>query len=377
MKISFNQTEHINNISNIITTKRNEENLSAENKVFEEPSLVNSSHLAGVCNISFNARPDMNFLLEYADRFKCAYSGKPMISKPKAKEIYQKLEKRPNAQSAINLLQHLQGYMHDIESIIFDIFKDASHKNKRDFQDILQELAPKSLERLKIKQFEILNSTNRIIETLSEPVAQGVTAARDEALTKMEDGSFGRKIPLERIKSINAKGRDLQQVIKIYRKWYRLPASSNDLDAFIVQYSKAPHQQIAKRLISTAVASVEHVQPHSRGGGSSLSNLILVSAQFNNARSSMPLWEYIMLNPQIDFATNLQNYINDVIKEIHNKKSAFAQRCYYPEKIKKVIAKETNSIIQLDTNSLSLTKEQIREMSCLKKLGRVYTMVEK
>lgn len=377
MKVSLNQTSQINNINVIKPNRRNEEDLSTEKQILEEPSKVNSSHLAGICNISFNARPDMDFLLEYADKFKCAYSGRPMISKPKAKEIYQKLEKRPNAQSAINLLQHLQCYMHDIESIIFDILQDAPHKNKRDFQDILQEFAPHSLEQLKIKQFEILNSTNRIIKTLSEPIAQQVIAARDEALAKMEDGTFGRKIPLERIKNIKAKGKDLQQVIKIYRKWYRLPASSNDLDAFIVKYSKTSHQQIAKRLISSAVASVEHVKPHSRGGGSSLSNLLLVSAQFNNARSSMPLWEYMMLNPQIDFATNLQNYMNDVIKEIHNKKSAFSQRGYYPQKIKEVVSKETNSSIQLDIDSLCLTREQVRDMSYLKKLGRVYTIVDK
>ncbi len=75
----------------------------------------------------------------------------------------------------------------------------------------------------------------------------------------MENGTFGRKEPLEKIKAIKAKGRDLVQIIKIYRKWYGLPASSNDLDAFIVSYSKRPHLQIAKRLISSAVASVEHM----------------------------------------------------------------------------------------------------------------------
>lgn len=375
MKVSFNQTSQINSYRPVVNSLQKEEPTVQTTSV--ECSVVPSAYYASFCNVSFAGKPDMDFLLGFADRFKCAYTGRPMISKPKAKSIYEKLEKRPNAQSAINLLQHLQGYMHDIESIVFDILCDASHKNKRDFQDILLELAPESLERLKLKQFDVLNSTNRLLPLLSEPIREKVIAARDEALAKMEDGTFGRKEPLERIKSIKAKGKDLTQVIKIYRKWYGLPASSNDLDAFIVSYSKRPHQQIAKRLISSAVASVEHVKPHSRGGGSDLSNLILVSAQFNNARSSMPLWEYMMLNPQIDFAANLQNYMNDVINEVHDKNSTFSQRAYYPERIKDVIDKETNSSVVLDTDRLCLTRYQRREMSHLKKLGSVYKMVEK
>ncbi len=375
MKVSFNQTSQINNYRSVVNNLQKEEPTIRTN--YAECSAVPSAYYASFCNVSFGAKPDMEFLLGFADRFKCAYTGLPMISKSKAKTIYEKLEKRPNAQSAINLLQHLQGYMHEIESIVFDIFKASSHKNKRDFQDILLELAPKSLERLKLRQFDVLNSTNKLLPTLSEPVREQVIAVRNEALTKMENGTFGRKEPLEKIKAIKAKGRDLVQIIKIYRKWYGLPASSNDLDAFIVSYSKRPHLQIAKRLISSAVASVEHVKPHSRGGGSSLSNLVLVSAQFNNSRSSMPLWEYIMLNPQIDFAANLQNYMNEVIKEIHDKKSPFSGRGYYPEKIKKVVSEETNTAIELNTDSLRLTNKQIHEMAYLQKLGSVFRIIDK
>lgn len=375
MKVSFNQTSQINNFRPIVKNSVKEQSTVPVQSA--ETQKVPSSYYAAFCNVSFGARPDMNFLLEFSDKFKCAYTGRPLISKSKAKGVYQKLEKRLNAQSAINLLQHLQGYMHDVESTVFDILSDAPHKNKRDFQNILLELAPESLGQLKIKQFDILNSTNRLLPMLSEPVRQQVIAVRDEALTKMEDGTFGRKEPLEKIKAIKAKGKDLTQIIKIYRAWYGLPASSNDLNAFIVSYSKKSHLQIAKRLISSAVASVEHVKPHSRGGGSDLSNLILVSAQFNNARSSMPLWEFMMLNPNIDFAGNLQRYMDDVINEIHDKNSPFSGRGYYPEKIKEVIEKETNSSVVLDTDKLQLTRLQRREMSHLQKLGNVFRIIEK
>lgn len=379
MKILLNNTAHINNFQ----PNKVQHEFAIKNNEPETSSALppKGLQLAQFHNVSFGLRakpqPDIDFLLSYADRFKCAYSGKSMISKPKAKEIYQKLDKRPNAQSAINLLQHLQGYMHNIESIVFDLLCDASYKSKRDFQDILQEFVPNSLEQLKIKQVETLNKTNNIVNKLSEPVAQKVIAVRDEALAKIENDTFGRKIPLEKIKAIKAEGKDLQNIIKIYRKWYKLPASSNDLDAFIVQYSKKSHTQIAKRLISSAVASVEHVKPHSMGGNSRLSNLLLVSAQFNNTRSTMPLWEYIMLNPEMNIRGNLQKYMDEIIKEVSNKKSAFFNRGYYPEKIKKVIAQETNSMVQLNTNHLHLTKEQQRDNSNIKKLAQIYTLIEK
>lgn len=377
MKVSLNQIPKINNISAL-----NYRHSSIANKISEDnnkesfPAGLTISNFYPVSFGKLRLNPDMEFLLGYANYFKCAYTGRPMISKPKAKEIYQKLEKRQNAQASINLLQHTQRYMHDVESIVFNILSDAPYLNKRDFQDILNEFVPDSLEQLKIKQFEILNNTNKLISTLSEPIAKQVITIRDETLLQIEDGTFGRKKPLNKIKSINATGKDLQQVIKIYRKWYKLPTSSNDLDAFIVQYSKMPHLAIAKRLISSAVASLEHVKPHSRGGDDGLANLILVSSQFNNARDTMPLWEFMMLNPKINFEVNLQNYLDLAIKKVQDSKNGFFEHSYYPECIKEVIAQETNSFVQLDTGSLSLTKKQIKDRERLQKLCSMYKMFD-
>lgn len=379
MKVVLNQTPQVNNIKTYnkaqIFTTTPVVTLSTD---VELPSLSSLS-LANFPNVSFGKKfvsknADMEFLLGQAKKLKCAYCGLPMIPQEEMKEIFQKLERRPNAQSAINYLQYYEGYMHDIESIIFDIFKDASHKSKRDFQDILLEFRPESLRKLKEKQISIMHSANKHIEKMSEPVAAQVRKIRDAALEKIKDDTFGRQPPLEMIKAVKAEGSDLYRVIRVYQSWYKLPYASKDLDAFIVKYSMKPHLDIAKRLLSPSCATIEHIKPSSRCNNESMSNYILVSAQFNNERKSMPLDEYIMLNSDIDIKKNLQKYIDDIIADMGNKKSQFNRRSWYPGKIKKTIEEETSGRVKLNTDALKLTKGQIRENSLPEKLVEKFNL---
>ena len=325
-------------------------------------------------NINFRARNiDADFLLSQTKRLKCAYSGKFMLPQCEIKEIFQKLERRPNAQSAINLLQIYERYMHETESAIFNLFKDAKHKGKLNFQDILKSLQPAALARLKEKQIKVIKSADKYIAKMGPPTAELVQLIRDNALAKIEDNSFGRQPPLEMIKAVKAKGADLNRVIKVYQTWYKLPNSARDVDAFIVKYARKSHQEIARRLICSAMATVEHIVPQSRKKIDSLSNMILVSARFNNERHSMPLDEYIMLNQDIDMKGNLQKYLDLVIKEVARKKSDFAERGWYPEKIQKAIEKETSGKVLLNIDSLALTKEQKKDINAPQKLTKKFS----
>ncbi len=329
-------------------------------------------------NVSFKMNADAGFLLSQSRRLKCAYSGRDMIPLAEAKNIYAKLLKRPNAQSAINFLVHYSNYMHDIEGYIFDVFQDAPHKGKRDFQSILQEHKSDALERLKEKQIMILSSADKIIETMSEPTAEEILRIKNQSIDQIVNNRiFGRKAPLDLIKAIKAPQEDLAKVIKVYQTWYKLPASSKDLDAFIVKYSKESHNNIAKRLISTAVGSIEHIKPQQRNGEDKLSNYLLVSAAFNNNRQSMPLHEYIMLNPGLEIEKNLQKYMNDVIREVNNPKSQFALRSYYPESIKKAVENETAGKVVLDIKGLNISKTQQRQNAVSDRLSQRYIVISK
>lgn len=368
MKINFNQTLLINKY-NSSNRSNNVYNNKAYNSGNAEYSALPNCNLAYYPNISFKMNEHMAFLLNNAKRFRCAYSGRPMILQNEAKLIYSKLGSRPNAQSAINFLQQYTGYMHDIESKVFDFFSETSHKNKKDFKDILLEEYPQALERLREKQTAILTSVNKVIEETSEPIACQLRALRDESLKKMKTNTFGRKTLLESVKKIKAKDEDLDKVIQIYRAWYKLPKPAKDFDAFVVKYSKKSHFDIAKRLISSAVATIEHIKPSARGGDDNMRNYILVSAQFNNERDTMPLWEYMMLNKELDIRKHLQQYMDTSIKQVQDKKSPFYNRSWYPESIHSAIYEETAKSVNLNTDNLNLSKTQKKENSSVERLG--------
>lgn len=367
MKIYFNQTLQINNTVPI--KKQNNPADTKEASTSFQPQGLTLAHFPNV-NFKGGMNPHMRFLLEQTPKLKCAYSGFDMISLYEARTINMKLAKKPNAMSAINYLEQYACYMHDVESIIFDIFKDASHKGKRGFQDILLENKDEALEKLKITQFEVLNKPNKIIENMSPEIRYQVETIRNDALAKMDNSQFTRKGPLELIKRVKATGEDLKRVIKVYQTWYKLPSSSKDINAFIVQYAKQPHENISRRLISSAIGTVEHVQPSFRNGKDGIDNYLLVSAQFNNERDTMPLDEYIMLNSEIDIRRNLQAYIDNVIKQVNNPKSPFSKYCSYPDGIKEAIDKETSGSVILNTDALRLTKEQIRMKEYPQKLSQ-------
>ena len=401
MRINFNQTIH-QNYNFIKSNSANKVQKSFNNGNAEYSALPNCN-LAMFPNVSFGAKfkmpkkeTDINFLLKFSKTLRCAYSGMPMIPQEEMKEIFAKLDKRPNAQSAINYLQQYVPFMHDVESIIFDILKESSHKNKRGFQEILKELAPDSLVNLRKKQIDVINSANNHISKMSPEIAKQVQQIRDTALEKIEDNTFGRQPPLEAIKSIKATGKDLFRVIKVYQAWYKIPNSTRDIDAFIVKYSKKSHFDIAKRLISSSMATIEHIVPQKRKitdtlsqpimtttpfaclttkKDDSLKNIILVSARFNNERKSMPLDEYIMLNSDVNIKLNLQNYINDVIKEVGNKKSKFSKKSWYPEAIRDTIYNETNHKLALDTSELRLTRYQMKENLSPNRLKEKYNVI--
>lgn len=371
MKIQFNRISNFNKYN--VSLSDTKANNNTDSRQISSPELPTQGlSLANFPNVSFGMNAEMKFLLENTQKLRCAYSGKPMISPKDIKTIFKKLEKRPNAQSAINLLVQYEEYMHDIEQRVFEMFKDTPHKGKLNFQDILLENKADSLERLKLKQYEILTGVHGLIDSMSKPIADKIRAIQSEAVANMELGTFSRKAVLSAVRGVKATGDDLDKVIKVYQQWYKLPKAGNNYDAFVVKYSRFSHDAIAKRLLSTSVATIEHVQPSSRGGADDMSNFLLVSARFNNDRCSMPLDEYIMLNEDVDIPHNIQKYIEDVIDEIGKKKSSFLCKSWYPEAIRKTLAKETSHKVDINLNDLKLTKEQIKQNNSAHRLSQKY-----
>lgn len=375
MKVNFNQTitnnyqyKPVNKLkeSALYSTPRNADNYPVQLSPANFPNISFRGH----CGIN-----DAQFLIGCNSYLKCAYSRKPMLHPVDAKGIFQKLQKKPNAESAVRYLSQYKNFMHPIEEAVFDLFNESEGKNKRDFKNILREHRDDALERLQQKQIEILISTDEFINAMSPRVSKEAGEIRDRAIDKMYDNTFGRKIPLDMLKKIKASGEDLDLVDWVYRVWYNLPSSSKDFDAFVVQYSKRSHNEIAHRILSSSVATIEHIRPQSRNGQDMLGNYLLVSSDYNSIRQSMRLDRYIQLTNDVDIVSNLQKYLDDIIRSINNKRPMFLHRTYYPEAIKDTIAKETFNTVVLNTNALRLSPKQIEENKYALKLGEKFRLM--
>ena len=114
-------------------------------------------------------------------------------------------------------------------------------------------------------------------------------------------------------------------------------------------------------MLSTTVATIEHIKPQSRGGGDFLSNYLLVSAEYNNNRQSSSLNEYIELHPELDIIRSLQRYMDLVINEINKKNSVWSDNAHYACDIAKTIERETIGKIRLDVSRLSIPNKKAHE----------------
>ncbi len=233
--------------------------------------------------------------------------------------------------------------MPDVESAVFDMFEQFGVNGKKDFQDILSEKRPEALARLRQKQTDVLHSTDGYISQYDENFAEEMFFIRDTALLKVNDGTFSRSEVLENLNLASKnfpKSKDL--IHNVYKMWYRLPRSFMDYDAFIVKYSKFSHNDIAQRLLSMAVASVEHIKPYAEGGEDILWNYVLTRMLYNQDKGDMNLAEYNDLNPDIGIKTNLPKYIDDICREIKSGNDYFLGHVLYPKKLRQNVVLETN-----------------------------------
>ena len=315
--------------------------------------------LANFPNVSFRGKNEGQVLLRCVDTINCAYSGKPMISQNNLAKAFSKLIKTYDADSAIKVLNGYTKYMYDVESQVFEILKSARNKDKRNFSDILSEYAPASLQRLRVKQRKVLAEIRPQIEHLSPELKERADIILDDLFVRVNDGTFNRRYPAEQFSTLKGNGADNEVLSEINRICYQLPRSSKDLDAFIVRYSKSSHDAIARRLLSPAAATIEHIIPQSKNGADDMSNFLLVSAQFNNDRHDLPLDEFIILNSDIDIPAHLQEYMDTVVSEVMRKNSPFSSKKWYPRAIQRTLMQESSGQVALDMGVLNNSKKHV------------------
>lgn len=381
MKVNFNQTSQINStpITRIENIQRSKTTPSFGIRFAEKPQGDTFN------NVSFGMNPDRSFLLSqskkahgiYVNKLRGIYSNQELIDASHISTVYKKIAKCSNAQSAVNFLQNYYNNMFGVEQAVFNLCKEAEYKGKRGFQEILDNAMPASLENLKQKQILVLDSTEDALEELPKSLAQEVLNLRNEAVSAVVEGSFRRSAYLEKLLHLLPKSGNPFDIPDIYRLWYKLPTSIKDFDAFVVKYHDSSHQDIATRLISASVATVDHIKAKALGGEDKLGNMGLEAAKINSFKGSMLLGPFRILNPELNIRENTQRYINDTVREINRGNSSFVSRSWYPESIQNRVSIDTGGDVILNVPNINISKTQKRQNDFTSRLSARYTVFRK
>ena len=115
-----------------------------------------------------------------------------------------------------------------------------------------------------------------------------------------------------------------------------LPTSNNNVHAFVVKYANRSENEIAERLVSESLGTIEHLVADSLGGGDEAHNFVLTTKALNNERGNMPPSEFLKRHP--DLPRTFQQNMDDVIRE--GNKGRLHDYEWYPYVVKETIREE-------------------------------------
>ena len=153
-----------------------------------------------------------------------------------------------------------------------------------------------------------------------------------------------------------------EQYNKLEDELLTLPLDYKNVSRFMTEAQGKGTVTIANNLYAPALATAEHVHPHSLGGSNKASNFLSECAGCNNPRSSLSYVEWFKVHPE--FKRNAQEYIEHVESRIVNGELPSTYDSY-PVDIRKTLTSESEGHIVLRV----LDKEKLVELREAKKQG--------
>lgn len=306
----------------------------------------------------------------------CPYSGKFMVPRHifDRELTLETLEKNGGriirAPEAINVISQFEEHLHEIESKVLKRLKEESiaHPNMT-LQDILIMLQPDSLKALQKKQIKTFNTINYLAQDLPENLKTKILQITEEARQKVQENNpemvFLRKPFIADIVQLEEEFADKNQFKIICKAARSLDNSTNDVNAFIVKYSRRSSQEIGKRIVEPSIMTFEHIIPQSKyekikgtkEGMNEFPNGLLTTSGFNGKRQDIPFLDWLEKNPNVP--NYCQRYIDSVITLI-NRKGLLEYR-NYPRLVADTLRQESNGLIDLDISRLNLDVIKQRE----------------
>ena len=218
------------------------------------------------------------------------------------------------------------------------------------------------LAKLQKKQNSRLKKVTPLIQQLSPDCATKAETALNESFkifnTESMDIMHKRTRVIEKFQTAfndidNSNDKEIAKLIM--RRLEKLPDSKNDVNAFMVKYSRKNENAIPKILIERLRNTNDHVKPeHRKGdeGQSSKKNYLNLCGKCNHERKTDSYSEIIDKNPQMQ--ENTQKQIDEIIDYIN--KGILTEYDTWPNDIKMPLGFESEGQIIIDTSKLDIQK---------------------
>lgn len=298
----------------------------------------------------------------------CPCCGIPMLPR----KAFEDVTRRANSAqvdkvgAATGILSRYRKNMHPVEKKVFTLINTNNSQNPtfQDFQEILMNLRPEYLAKLKVIQFNILKDIEKLNQDFSNGHKASIQKLIDETRNIIDedkqDHHFKRKSFIDRIYSglrdllkSKTESEDKRIAELIYAKAISLPNSRNNIESFIVKYSRRSHREIAERLLFGSVSTIEHVRAKADKGPNSSFNYLLQCDDCNNTRGRIHFYHWTKYY-QSQMPEKLKEYLKKVI-EIYKADSVRPREAKiipkkwqnYPKEIAETIYKQSGKKIDL------------------------------
>ena len=292
-----------------------------------------------------------------------AFFGGITVNSSDMSRISIELLKCTTVQKAVKYLKKYEPNMLETERAVFNRFVAVAKASPRmHFQDLLSKWYQDALMQLKLEEFLIIDEIDKISlqfspETMLK-VRKETTKYRTAIIENDPQNTFKRKPALGKLLNIDVKPGEEKLMKKLMEKALYLPNSATSVNAFIVKYAGRSHYEIAYRLISSSVATIDHVKAASEGGENDIGNFLLTSAGANSLKQNMWFKNFVRRFPQV--IGNCQKYIEFIINIINHGGLKGCQS--YPYKIRKTLIKESDGKVKLDLSGLKYSKKEAEEL---------------
>ncbi|MBQ6516109.1 hypothetical protein IJI31_02905 [bacterium] len=321
--------------------------------------ITSENYLKHYYDIPYEGKTSAGKPLRKLKNITCPYRGVKILSNDSIKKFEKELAVCKTAEEFVRLLAGYQNFMLPTEKSMFAMFRDFAALNEKDsLQNCLAMIKNNCVTKLKLEEFEVLDSVDHLTRKLSPQTALEIraktTKCRQIILSDSKRDTFKRKTFLASLEQIIPKKNEREIFNDIKNKALFLPTSESSINAFVVKYSSRKQTEIARRLFIASTGSIEHIVPASMGGLNTIGNFLLTTASGNRYRENMPLVEYIKRFPKIP--EYMQKYTDDIVNEIHN--GGLQGNETYPYKIKKRLMEVSEGRIMISLSKYNYTEEE-------------------